>query len=1015
MKEKIIKLKELVNQFSNNIEQYHRVSFDEANTKVSFIEKFFELLDWDMRNFSGYSESYKDVVLEDKVLIEGKPKAPDYSFRIGGNKKFFVEAKKPMVNIKEDIDPAFQLRRYAYSAKLPLSILTDFEEFAVYDTRIKPNKNDKADVARIFYCRFNEYEENFDFIYKTFSKNEILKGSFDRYVIENKNKKGTSEVDKEFLRLIGNWREDLAKNIALRNKNIDIEQLNFAVQKIIDKILFLRIAEDRSIEEYNNLHNIAQNSNIYNELNKYFQDANKKYDSELFIAEEWFLDLKIDDQIFEDIIKDLYFPISPFVFDMIPVEIIGNIYEQFLGKTIRLTSGHQAKIEDKPEVKKAGGVYYTPQYIVDYIVENTVGEKLKNKKPEDIENLKILDPACGSGSFLLGAYDYLIQWHIDFYTKKNNLEKSLKKEKIILISKGNFKLPIEEKQKILKNNIFGVDIDKQAVEVTKLSLLLKLMEGETQESSVQLIKIKNKKLLPDLSTNIKCGNSLIGPDFYENKNMSLFGESEMRKINVFDWQKEFKDIFERGGFDCVIGNPPYVKEYTSKESFEALKQSSLKKYYQGKMDLWYAFACFSIDLLKKDGLHSFIATNNWITSAGASILRNTVLENTRIIKFIDFADFKVFENASIQTMIYVLEKKKINAPYKVKYTKVLNKNILVSDLIDRLNIKINKSIEKESDNDYEWFYAEINPSGLRDKSLSFINQGLQVILKKIILKSNFLLKEKDVTNGLQVQQENVNKGHIKILGKDFKVGEGIFIVSNDEREKMQLKENELSILKPLFTTNEIDRYFVANKNKHWVIYTSSKFQDPKNIIPFPNIKKHLDKYLRVINTDFKPYGIHRTRNEDFFRDEKIMSIRKCSFPKFSFADFDTYVNQVFYVIKPQNINLKYLTSILNSKLIYFWLYFKGKKQGDNLQIDKGPLLELPLIKTADKKTENKLVELVNQMLLTQKQFHSAKTESDKKTYQQKIDIIDKQIDKVVYGLYGLNETDVEVIEKSFKK
>ncbi|MCK4665200.1 restriction endonuclease subunit R, partial [Candidatus Dependentiae bacterium] len=224
-------LQELVNLFQTNIKQYKSTQYDESNTRVDFIDKFFELLAWDVRNTAGYSEDYRDVVREDKVIIQGKPKAPDYSFRIGGVRKFFVEAKKPSVNIKQDIGPAFQLRRYGYTAKVPLSILTDFEEFAVYDTRIKPSHKDKASVARIFYCTYDEYQKEWDFINGAFSKEAILKGSFDRYIVDKKRKKGTSEVDKEFLKLIEDWRSRLARVIALRNQDVSIYELNYAVQK----------------------------------------------------------------------------------------------------------------------------------------------------------------------------------------------------------------------------------------------------------------------------------------------------------------------------------------------------------------------------------------------------------------------------------------------------------------------------------------------------------------------------------------------------------------------------------------------------------------------------------------------------------------------------------------------------------------------------------------------------------------------------------------------------------------
>jgi predicted type IV restriction endonuclease len=428
-KEKIKELKNLINLFEDNIKQYKGKHYDEAKTRVDFIDKFFSVLGWDIANIQGYSEQYREVVREDKVEIKGKVKAPDYSFRIGGVRKFFVEAKKPSIDIKYDIEPAFQLRRYAYTAKLPLSILTDFEEFAIYDTRLKPHKTDKASSARIFYCTFKEYIKEFDFIFKTFSKEAILKGSFDKYIEDNKRKKGTSEVDKEFLKLIEKWRENLAKNIALRNKELSIYELNYAVQKIIDRMIFLRIAEDRHMEDYGRIQKLLETQKtLYPQLVDLFVRADVKYNSSLFdsIEDKITPGLKIDDKILKDIIKDLYYPDSPYEFSVFDVEILGNIYEQFLGKTIRLTPSHQAKVEDKPEVKKAGGVYYTPKYIVDYIVKHTVGEKLKNKKPGDISNLKILDPACGSGSFLLGAYQLLLDFHLEFSIRKGDRRQTLK-------------------------------------------------------------------------------------------------------------------------------------------------------------------------------------------------------------------------------------------------------------------------------------------------------------------------------------------------------------------------------------------------------------------------------------------------------------------------------------------------------------------------------------------------------------------------------------------------------------
>jgi adenine-specific DNA-methyltransferase len=407
-------------------------------------------------------------------------------------RKFFVEAKKPSVNIKESTEPAYQVRRYAYTAKLPLSILTDFEEFAVYDTRIKPNKNDKASTARIFYCTFDEYEEKIDFIYNTFSKNAILKGSFDKYIEENKNKKGTSEVDSELLNLVEGWRVELAKNIALRNNDISIYNLNTVVQKIIDRIIFLRIAEDKGMEDVNLLKTVSLCQNAYKHLNQLFIKANSKYNSGLFKTEAWIENVSIDDKILLNIITNLYYPDCPYEFSVLPVEILGNIYEKFLGKTIyfkNVKGGHTAVIEEKPEVRKAGGVFYTPQYIVQFIVKNTVVNLIKNKAPDEISKLKIVDPACGSGSMLAGAYQFLLDYHLDYYSTRENIKSALKKGKIYQSSRDTYKLTIIEKQNILQNNIYGVDIDNQAVEVTKLSLYLKLLEDEGKEAEGQLFSV----------------------------------------------------------------------------------------------------------------------------------------------------------------------------------------------------------------------------------------------------------------------------------------------------------------------------------------------------------------------------------------------------------------------------------------------------------------------------------------------------------------------------------------------
>src|SRR5258708_990955 len=400
---------ELLDRFERNRDAYKSHQYNETQLRREFLDPFFKALGWDIDNEQGHAEAYKDVIHEDAIKVGEATKAPDYCFRVGGTRKFFLEAKKPAVDIRHDVAPAFQLRRYAWTTKLPLSVLSDFEEFAVYDCRVKPDQRDSAAVARVLYIPYTEYAERWDEIANVFSRDAVLKGSFDKYAESSKAKRGTADVDDEFLQTIETWRKELAENLALRNKKLSQRELNFAVQRVIDRIIFLRICEGRGIENYGKLRALADGDGIYARLGQFFQQADDRYNSGLFHfraekgrhepPDELTLGLDLDDKLLRKILKSLYYPESPYVFSALPADVLGQVYEQFLGKVIRLTEGHHAKVDDKPEVKKAGGVYYTPTYIVDYIVENTVGRLLEGKTQKQAAGLRILDPACGSGSF----------------------------------------------------------------------------------------------------------------------------------------------------------------------------------------------------------------------------------------------------------------------------------------------------------------------------------------------------------------------------------------------------------------------------------------------------------------------------------------------------------------------------------------------------------------------------------------------------------------------------------------
>jgi len=687
-------LLDLVARFQEHVDVYRSGQYNEAQVRKEFIDPFFASLGWDIDNKNNYAEQYKEVIHEDAIRVGGLMKAPDYCFRIGGTRKFFVEAKKPSVNIREDISAAYQVRRYAWSAKLPLSILCDFEEFAVYDCRKRPEKGDSPSVGRILYVTYDEYERRWGEIASVFSRDAILRGSFDKFAETTRGKRGTAEVDDAFLEEIESWRIALARNLAIRNPFLSQRELNFAVQRAIDRIIFLRICEDRGIEPYGQLQGLLNGPRVYPRLCDIYDRADDRYNSGLFhfapesnrpeAPDELSKRLVLDDKVLKDIIKRLYYPESPYEFSVLPADILGQVYEQFLGKVIRLTAGHQAKVEEKPEVKKAGGVYYTPTYIVDYIVANTVGKLLEGKTPKKASDLRILDPACGSGSFLIGAYQYLLDWHLKYYLDGDPEKYARGRNPALVRTSGGWRLTTAERKRILTNNIYGVDIDSQAVEVTKLSLLLKVLEGETEASLSAQMKML-ERALPDLGGNIKCGNSLIGPDFYSGQQLTLLDDEEMYRINVFDWNSRtegFGAIMEAGGFDAVIGNPPYIRIQALKE-FAPVEVEFYKRTYiaasKGNYDIYVVFVERGLSLLGPGGRLGYILPSKFFTTDYGRELRSLLAGALAVSGIVDFGHAQVFHNATTYTcLLFLTGSASDSASYKVCNPLALSGGSLVS-------------------------------------------------------------------------------------------------------------------------------------------------------------------------------------------------------------------------------------------------------------------------------------------------------------------------------------------------
>ncbi|EAL3192995.1 class I SAM-dependent DNA methyltransferase, partial [Campylobacter jejuni] len=783
--------------------------------------------------------------------------------------------------------------------------------------------------------------------------------------------------------------------------------------------------------------------------------------------------------------------------ELISSSVLGNVFEKL--------NGYKE------------GSFYTPSFITSYMCKESITKVVLDKfnaqfdldakdiselrrslRKEDkkaqkelLNSIKICDPAVGSGHFLVSAlnvmlsiYDELNLFDEEFYLEVQNDEilitgrkgefieykrPSTPKDKAHLIQQELF----HTKKDIIENNLFGVDINPNSCEITKLRLWIELLKHSFYQSFDDE-NYHDLKTLPNIDINIKCGNSLVSyfetgkslnhypnikerinkykrivkdykEGFYTDKshinqeiknlkisfknfcfadkfkkemkgfndkcekyskkygnflaindenlkffvsaNLTLFDFDEkeatkefanlkkeydnifnLESNHPFEWRFEFPEILDDDGnfkgFDLIIGNPPYIKENDNKDLFTNTKKL---RTYQGKMDIWYHFVGRGFDILKNNGYLAFIATNNWVTNSGAKKLRNIVLEESQILSLVDFSSFMVFDSASIQTMIMQFQKIKPPKNYEFHFAKITTQTPIYEDVINLL--------KNEKTQNNEILSINLTPKKFIDKTLNFTKSDYEELFNKIQKYGKFYLEESEVAQGIVYPQENINKKSLEILGNNFYLGQGIQKLTNEEVENLNLLKNEKILLKPIFESDNIQKYFVKRYNYFWVIYTNSSFKNPNSMDNYPNLKKHLDKFQNVITSDNKPYGLHRARDEKFFTGSpRIVALRKCvGEPKFSYVDFDCYVSATFYVIKTQRINVKYLTAILNSKLIAFWLKHKGKMQGNNYQIDKEPLLNIPIvtINSKNQKIADELINLVDEILKVKEQDKNA--------------------------------------------
>ena len=957
---------ELISKYENIKKSGKIKKYNEESTKKDFILPLFEALGWNVYNRAKRNDS---VSAEENI----SKKRVDYGFRINGIPKFFLEAKSiKEENIQTNPKYVTQAIDYAWMKSCSWAILCNFETIAVFNADWKGSN---IGTNLLFVLHPSDFLS--DSRFKLLSKNSFENNELDKVASRYGKKQTKNPINKQLLQDMIHFREILSKDIIKNNqdKHLSQDDVDESVQRILDRLIFIRNAEDRELEENRLQSDVRQwasrgRGQLVKEISKVYSYFNEQYNSKLFsrhLCDELYLDNKVLIEVIEGLnhSKDNSYRYD---FSIIESDVLGNIYEQYLGNILKATP-KRAKLSESKTHRKEQGIYYTPSYIVDYIVKNTVGEFIKTHTPEEIKNVKILDPACGSGSFLIRAYKELERYWEKKYRTEHGLQETLKFDD----AEDFYSMKVE----ILKNNIFGVDLDPKAVEIAQLNLLLQISE-------------KGEKL-PLLQNKIKVGNSLIDDPNVSDK--------------AFKWEEEFPEIMKNGGFDIIIGNPPYVRiqnlEKKEVDYFGSNFKSAFKNY-----DIYLLFVEKSLKLLRRNGDIGFIIPSKFVNADYGRGLRNVISRTKTLRRFVDFKDLQIFGDATNYTCLLFLKNTE-NEDFE--YMSPKSKN--------------------------EFSLAEIsNPDIFQKYRLPIPNEGESWILSNN--KVNSLMKKlKDKGESLGVISKNIFQG--LVTGSDSTYFVRVISETKETAKIINIKDSiefvvEKAILKKLLKGKDIRKWNV-DWNGLYVIYPYFVENGKASLISLSEIKEKFPlayEYFKHYGSQLKSRENHRFQyDENWHQFGRLQNIEKFEQPKIItqvLASNNTFAIDLkgeYYfvgggnaggygiVLNDNNQDLYYFVlALLNSKVLEFYLKnISTPFRGGYFSYGRRFIEQLPLLRPKDSKFDL-ISSLSEELVKISKKIQNLPNTDERDFLEREFKMKDQELNQLIYRLYRLSKSEITLIE-----